>query len=91
MKYTFEQYSTGTQSVQYAYDESHIYSTVDGVEYKAEIDQSERSRLDQLVANDYIGPARIWAEVAGDMIDRAEDAKAEAERLAARDRENYED
>lgn len=90
MKYTFEQYSTGTQSVQYAYDESHIYATVDGVEYKAEIDQSERSRLDQLMANDYIGPARIWTEVAGD-IDHAEDAKAEAERLAARDRQNYED
>lgn len=87
MKMKFKPFSTGTQTRQYAFNDTHMFAIVDGIEYKTEIDEDQHGYLFTVGVEDYIKQASFFDELAGDLIDRETDARAEAARLAARDAE----
>lgn len=61
----FEPYGSGNpvKMRQYAYSDTHIFATIQGIEYVAEIDDRQNAYLRSLSANDFVNPARLFAEV----------------------------
>jgi hypothetical protein len=71
--------------IEYAYNDTHMFCTRDGIEYAAEIDEVQNALLRRLSASDCIAAAQIFAGAAPGMIARAEERAREAAIAAGRE------